>query len=230
MMIWMTKSVMPKTMLFTLNFTLIIVLWNLRLPMKSYFKAVLVLVVFTVYLTFSFNLQLVLLPGVCPVLSIPLSIHVIRMQISLSIHVIGLVVFGMTDLVIQIIMFYSLCYNIVIYPLLIKIWLAFALLVLLENLSDFPLLSLPLFTLLLWNWSIVIFGDHPMSLPLMAFYTILPLLMLSLDLLGFIYLKAKLKLSLSLRNLKPWLNCNSTPKLKIFRLIGEGNFTHWHPL
>ena len=64
----------------------------------------------------------------------------------------------------------------------------------------------------LWNWFIVIFGVHLMLIPLMAFYTILPFLMLSLDLLGFIYLKAKLKLSLFLRNLKPWQNCNSIPK------------------
>lgn len=50
-----------------------------------------------------------------------------------------------------------------------------------------------------------------------------------LGLLGFIFLKAKLKPSLFSRNLKPWQNCNSTPKLKTFKLIGKGNFAHWHP-
>ena len=87
----------------------------------------------------------------------------------------------MTNLVIQIIMFYNLCDNIVIYPLLIKIRLAFVVLMLLENPTDFLLLPPLLFTFFLCNWSTVIFGDHPMSLLLMAFYTILFLLMFSFN-------------------------------------------------
>lgn len=51
----------------------------------------------------------------------------------------------MTELVIQIIMFYKLSYNIVKYSFLIKLGLIFALLVLLESLIDFPLLPLIFF-------------------------------------------------------------------------------------
>lgn len=67
-----------------------------------------------------------------------------------------------------------------------------------------------------------------MSLLLMVFYITLPLLMLFPDLLRYIFSKVKLRLLLSFKNSKQRLSYNVIPKLKAYKLTGEGNLDPWH--